>query len=139
MSLAKAQIELLEPDHVITGMAQGWDMEIASACAELRVPFTAAIPFWGQEQRWHFRVQERYASLLTFAANVRVLHPRYGPDVYRWRDEWMVDRGDLILALFDESAPTKSGTGMTVRYANRKRVPVLNCWKEWLALGHAAS
>ncbi len=134
MSLAKSQIALLEPDHVITGMAQGWDLEIACACAELRVPFTAAIPFWGQSDRWHYVVKERYASLLTFATNVRVLHPRYGPDVYRWRDEWMVDRGNLLLALYGGEA--RSGTGMTVAYANRKSVPVLNVWKDWLALGH---
>lgn len=135
MILARRELELLEPDHVITGMAQGWDMEIASACAELRIPFTAAVPFFGQADRWHHVARQRYADLLTFADNVKVLWGKWGPDVYRWRDEWMVDRGDLVLALLDSAQP-KSGTGMTVAYANRKSIPVLNVWNDWLELGH---
>lgn len=117
---------LLEPDHVITGMARGWDTAIGAAAYLLGIPFTAAVPFAGQEERWPEDDQRMYREIIAEAAHVETLYPRYGGDVYRWRDEWMVDRGDMVLALYN--GDIRSGTGMTVRYANRKSVPVLNLW-----------
>lgn len=38
-----------KPDLCVVGMAQGWDMSVAYACTKLDIPFTAAIPFIGQE------------------------------------------------------------------------------------------
>lgn len=134
LCLAVEQLAILEPDHVITGMARGWDMEIAGACIALGIPFTAAVPFPGQADHWAEQARHKYNVALALAAEVVTLYPRYEPDVYRWRDEWMVDHGDLVLSLLDPDAPIQSGTGMTVRYANRKSVPVLNCWNEWLAI-----
>jgi uncharacterized phage-like protein YoqJ len=134
LSLAQQVLSELEPDHVISGMAIGWDLAVAEAAASLHVPWTAAIPFLGQDDRWAPVDRQRYARLLCFATEIKILYARHSPDVYRYRDEWMVDHADLVLALFDELAPRQSGTGMTVRYAQRKSVPVLNVWRDWMAI-----
>lgn len=136
MSLAVDDLDFLEPDRVISGMAQGWDMAVALAAYCLDIPFIAAVPFPGQADRWPEADQRTYQMILAEASEVVTLYDSYHPDVYRYRDEWMVDHADVILALLDPEAPTQSGTGMTVRYANRKSVPVVNSWKYWLALGH---
>lgn len=115
-------------------MAMGWDLAVAGAAYVLGIPFTAAVPFPGQADRWPPEEQARYVELMSYATTVETLYREYGGDVYRWRDEWMVDHGDLVLALYN--GEQQSGTGMTVRYANRKSVPTINLWKEWLALGH---
>lgn len=133
--LALDELILLEPDHVIVGMARGWDMAVAGAAYVLGIPFTAAVPFPGQADRWPPEEQARYVELMSYAAEVETLYSQYGGDVYKWRDEWMVDHGDLVLSLLNPEA-TNSGTALTVRYATRKSVPVLGCWDKWVALGH---
>jgi hypothetical protein len=51
------------PDLFISGMAQGWDQACAYACTVLSIPWTAAIPFAGQESMWPDAAQKRlYAA-----------------------------------------------------------------------------
>lgn len=105
------------PARVITGMALGVDQWAAEAALELGVPFTAAVPFQGQEKLWPAPAQARYAQLLTAAAEVVVVSPGgYQPAKMHHRNEWMVDHATALLAVWDG---TPGGTGSCVAYAQR--------------------
>jgi len=118
------------PDRVITGMALGWDQAIARACVDLGIPFTAAVPFQGQEDKWPDTAQAEWCRLLNFATEVQVVSAGgYGPWKMHARNQWMVDRCDSLLALYGGKS---GGTRQCVEYAQGKGVNVRNVWNEWV-------
>lgn len=113
----------------ISGMALGWDMAWAEALIELEVPLIAAIPFVGQEQRWPDASQERYRRILGAADRVEIICTGgYAAYKMQARNEWMVDKADRIVALWDGSA---GGTRNCVAYAEECKVPIDNLWDQW--------
>lgn len=132
--LATEYLSRERPDKVISGMALGWDQAVAAACVALGIPFIAAVPFEGQEGRWPTEARERYARLLDCAVRVEIiLDLQYGSTseinkAMQARNEWMVDRADKMVALWDGSW---GGTFNCVRYAEAKNVPIDNLWNRW--------
>jgi len=48
------------------------------------------------------------------------------------RNRYMVDNSGLVIACYNENpADFRSGTGATVRYAQKNGVPVVNLWNCW--------
>jgi len=119
-------------------MASGWDQALAAAAVEAGIPWTAAVPFRGQESRWPAVHQEEYHRLLGLASNIHYVAGRR-PDknevteFYYARDRWMADQGDYMLALWD--LKPSGGTFKTVVYAQMLKKPVFNMWPIWLKLG----
>jgi hypothetical protein len=141
-NFAHLTIESLSPipSQFIIGMAQGWDMECASACVSLSIPYTCAIPFEGFESRWPEGAKKRYMKLLGWAKEVVMVSegPHEIQKMMR-RNCWMVDKiselglsaEDYVLALYNGQG--KGGTAHCVDYAERVRqVRVVNKWQEWL-------
>lgn len=121
-------LELLEPESVITGMALGWDLAIARAAYELGIPFTAAVPFKGQESRWNAATQNYYFRLLRKAAAIfYVSEPGYAPSKMEIRNRWMVDNADRILALYN--GDPGGGTANCIRYSMSVNRPIFNAWR----------
>lgn len=117
------ELQRLRPDHAITGMAQGVDQIAAFCCAWLDIPYTAAIPFKGQDRMWPQRAKAIYNGILAGAAHTHVV---CGPEVdvkiaLQLRNEWMVDNADYLIAVWDGS---KGGTANCIRYAEIMRVPM---------------
>lgn len=113
----------------ITGMALGWDTALAVACWTLNIPFTAAVPFRGQESRWPKESQELYHWLLDRAKEVvYVCDAGYAPWKMQVRNEWMIDNCDSVLALWDGS---KGGTGNCIAYADKVGRPIVNLYEEY--------
>lgn len=99
----------------ISGMALGFDQWAAKVCLDLKIPFTAAIPFAGQESRWPAESQAVYRALLARAVDVVVVNKgSYAPQKMQVRNEFMVDRCNLLLGAWDGTA---GGTANCVRYA----------------------
>jgi uncharacterized phage-like protein YoqJ len=126
-----------QPARVISGMAQGWDQAVAAAAIELGIPFVAAVPFRGQEDRWPAQAQQRYNWLLGHASGDVLVFDGYpvGWEVNKAlqdRNVWMVDyvesRGGKMAALWDG---TSGGTCNCIRYAEKKGVPFDNLWGRW--------
>lgn len=116
-----------KPDFVITGMALGWDTAVAEAALFSGVPYIAAVPFAGQESRWPERSQEVHRNLLAFAAQVFVIsNGGFTARAMQKRNEWMVDRADRMLALWDGNIG--GGTCNCIAYAEKKGVPIDNMW-----------
>lgn len=120
----------LAPDEVITGMALGWDQAVAAACVLLDIPFTAAVPFRGQENLWPTEARKRYHLLLGRAKGIAYVCDEFVPRVkaMQIRNEWMVDRADRVAALWDGSF---GGTHNCIVYAKKVGVPVVNLWSKW--------
>lgn len=128
IALARDYLSDRQPSAVIVGMALGWDQAVAQAAIDFNIPFTAAIPFEGQERRWPETSQARYHGLLDRAASVEIISPYCDILAYQHRNEWMVDRADEIAALWDGSW---GGTFNCVRYAEKVGKPVENLWPKW--------
>ena len=132
-----AQQVLMEkrPTQVITGMAVGWDMAVAQACIDTGTPFIAAVPFDGQEGRWPAQYQEQYRVLLTKAAKVvHVSPPEYSLAKMHKRNQWIVDRMDAAVVLWDGFED--SGTADFVRRAEAAGISPENLWGRWQDFRH---
>lgn len=116
------------PAKVISGMALGWDQAVATAAVQLGIPFIAAVPFQGFAARWPQGSRYRLTALLCDAAEIHVVSEVPGARALQLRNEWMVDRADRMLALWNGSW---GGTFNCIQYANRRKVPVENLWGDW--------
>lgn len=127
--LARQGLREIGATKIITGMALGWDQAVAMAAFLNGIPFTAAIPFPGQENRWPERSQRFYTGLVERAAEVVFVSDRFTSRAMQKRNEWMVDRADRMLALWDGNIG--GGTANCIVYAERKGVPFTNMWRRY--------
>jgi uncharacterized phage-like protein YoqJ len=130
---AKSALRQVEPEHVITGMALGWDMAIAAAAIELGIPFTAAVPFKSQGSRWPPDGKLKYQNLIRYAADIVIVSQgEYAAWKLHKRNEWMVDHSEIVIALFDQSTTT-GGTRSCIEYALKNEKAVVNAWENFRA------
>lgn len=130
IDMSTAALQEYQPRAVVIGMALGFDMAMAWACVNLRIPFCAALPFTGQESRWPSESQREYHHLLRKAhAVVVVCEPGYEKWKMDKRNEFIVDNCTHLAALWDG---TNSGTGDCVTYAQKLKRPTVNLWQTWL-------
>lgn len=147
---AESILKKHQPSKVISGMALGWDMAIASAAVNLDIPFIAAVPFVDQWKRWTTDDVKVYKQLLSKAsevvivdelANYQVPHTIQGKfhvAKMQRRNEWMVDNSDAILALWNASDPKESigGTKNCVDYAKSRydfpKEQLIYLWESWV-------
>lgn len=129
-SFAEEVMDAARPSVVLTGMATGWDQAVAVAAIKLGVPFVAAVPYVGQDSLWDERTRRVYAGLLEAASAVCfVEEPPHAGWKMISRNRWMVERADLLVALWD--GDRKGGTASTVLHAEKRGVQVVNCWQDW--------
>jgi uncharacterized phage-like protein YoqJ len=127
---AVRMIESYNPSKIITGMALGWDQALAHASIVLGVPFIAAVPFVGQESVWKPEAKDVYHELLSKASEVVVVcEGGFASSKYIKRDEWMVDHGEAMLALWN--GQKHGGTYHCIKYAQKVNRPVFNVWPGW--------
>jgi uncharacterized phage-like protein YoqJ len=108
----------LQPEKVISGMALGVDQWAANIAHRLGIPFIAAVPFLGQEKAWPAASQKTFNALIKLASEVvYVSEGGYAAYKMQVRNEWMVDRCDKLIAIWDG---TPGGTGNCVKYAQSK-------------------
>lgn len=112
-----------KPTLGISGMALGADTIFAQVCLKHKIPLLAAIPFKNQEARWSEQQRKLYYSLLDRASDVVVVSPGdYSLEKMQIRNQYMVDRCDTLIAVFDG---TKGGTKNTVQYALQQHKPII--------------
>ena len=68
----------------------------------------------------------RFNKIIKNADLVKEINDHYFAGCYQVRNEWMVDRSNLVIAVFNGQ---KSGTKNTVDYAKRKCINVMNVLK----------
>jgi uncharacterized phage-like protein YoqJ len=122
----EAELLKLKPTSAISGMALGIDQWAAFICYKLKIPFVAAVPFKGQEQAWTTASQKTYHQLLKKAnEQVIVCEGSYSAQKMQMRNQWMVDRCDILMAAFDG---TNGGTANCINYAKsiNKKIIYIN-------------
>lgn len=91
----------LKPILTITGMALGVDTLFANLCIKLHIPFVAAIPFKGQENRWPDAQQQEYNRLLKLADRIQIVSDgAFSIEKMHVRNKYIVDNSDLMLGVF---------------------------------------
>lgn len=132
--LASDALEVFDPlpAKVVSGMAPGWDMAVAHAAINLKIPLTAAVPYWGQENPWKPEVKAYYQKLCRMATEVKIISEgKFSIQAMHARDRWVVDQSVYMLALFSGEL---GGTAYTLQYADEKEVPYYNLWPAWLGV-----
>lgn len=117
--------------HFIVGGALGVDMwagEILLAMKEKsefsEIKLTMALPFEGYDVDWD-RVSRERKNQIQKQAEVLVIGKEPGTPSYTKRNHFMVDHADIVLAVYDNDRKIRSGTALTIRYAERKERPVI--------------
>ena len=111
----------------ISGMARGVDIWAAELVLQRRtadssIHLICAVPHPGFEKRWSMHWQQRYRRILQEADLVRIITPSFSMGSYQIRNEWMVDRSSLVIAVFNGE---QGGTKNTIDYAKAQGIPVL--------------
>ena len=120
-----AQISALAEQGVtdfLSGMAQGVDLWCAQIVLDLRktnpaLKLHANLPCEGQESKWSVSAREIYHSILEQADEVVYVGQEYSRGCMLERNRYMVDHSSILLAVYNGAY--RSGTGMTVRYAQK--------------------
>lgn len=106
---------------VISGMAIGADQIWAEVAVELGIPFSAYMPFKGQESKWPELSQQKYRKLLDKAYHAKFVNDgEYAVWKMQKRNEAMVDDADLCIAVWDG---TSGGTANCVEYIIKSGKP----------------
>jgi uncharacterized phage-like protein YoqJ len=113
-------------DTFISGMALGVDTDAAELVLEKGQKLIAAVPFVGQESKWISGI-ERYRHILSQAEVVIVSPGGYSAQKMQVRNEYMVDRSSLLIAVWDG---TSGGTANCVRYAQSKGVRIWRLYRK---------
>lgn len=115
----------------ITGMAMGFDIWAAEVVIELcekypDIKLICAVPYKGFERMRSKAEKERYENILNKAAYVYILSPKYSYSCFQYRNMWMVDRSQKVIAAF---LGLSGGTKNTVDYAKKNQIEVVNILK----------
>lgn len=109
---------------LISGMALGVDTLWALVGLKLKFQFPGkfelecAIPCANHSSRWKKSDQERHADIIKRSGIVTFVSKEpYAPYLMQKRNEYMVDKADELLAVWDG---TSSGTRNCVKYAEKK-------------------
>lgn len=138
----RAAFEHYKPEGIITGLALGVDQDAALIAKDMGIPYIGVAPFHGQENKWPEASQRLYHEICGDASGplLEELLERYpsqtglrSPDyegVYVVTDDryqarymqdrniWMVNRGDLVIAVWD--GDPRGGTANCINYVNIK-------------------
>lgn len=106
----------------LSGMALGADLWASQSVLDLRQGNTAIklhciLPCEGQAAKWSISEQAQYRSILEQANSITYVSQVYNRDCMLKRNRFLVEHASILLAVYNGTA--RSGTGMTVRYAQR--------------------
>jgi len=115
-------VELIEKENLcrfISGMALGVDQLCAEIILELKkeyqeITLEAALPCPEQDKIWKQSCREKYRAILEKCDVIYVVSDVYTHYCMHVRNRYMVDKCDIVLAVWDEKP---GGTASTVKYA----------------------
>ena len=107
-------------DTFLVGMAVGFDSECFKILVKLRnkykIRIVACIPFLGQDKRFSLAQKKDYENMLALADEKVVISKEYSDDVFKKRNQFMVENSYVLIAYLRND---KSGTASTVKIAER--------------------
>ena len=122
-------------DTFCAGGAVGFDTLPAETVLELQGdhPFISLrlvlpCPPEVQSARFTAKVRELYYDIYNAADSVEVIAPRYTEDCMKRRNQRLIDLADICVCVYDRERFT-SGTGQTVRMAEKKGIEIINIFE----------
>lgn len=110
-------------------LAVGADQLFAGKAIEMGFKLVAVIPCNGYETTFSEKDRRRYSDLLAHACEtVEVGCPEPTPEAFLKASERMIDKSDVVVALWDGTPGAKGGTGDAVEYARRQGKQVVVIW-----------
>jgi len=107
----------------LVGMSRGADFLFAEVLMGRKLNWTAIIPCTNQTHLWNYQDKDKHKSLIDKADDMIILHDNYQHGVMHYRNEYMVDNSEMLLAIYDDSG--KGGTYHTVNLALKKHKQIL--------------
>lgn len=91
------------------------------------IELVVALPFEGHDADWDARSKSRLKFLVDHSTETVTVGTTAEPAAvcYKKRNYYMVDHADCLLAVYDNDRSIRSGTGMTVSYAQKKGLPII--------------
>ena len=120
--------ELVEKgfDTFLIGMAIGFDMICFQILEKIReqkkLYIIACIPCEEQAEKFNANQKEEYERLLSIADQKILISKNYTATCMQKRNQFMVDNSSAVLAYLNRDF---GGTFNTVKYAQKKGIPVL--------------
>ena len=132
--LRNAIVAMIEKgvDTFISGGALGFDTEAAVEIIKLRkkqykhIKLHIYAPCQGQDARWYPRDQRLYREILLRADYVDMPEIPYNNTCMKTRNYKMVESSSYVIAYYDGTFA--SGTGQTVRYAEKCGLEIVNLY-----------
>lgn len=127
-SLEKCIEKLAESgvNEFLCGMAVGFDLLCAECVIKLKEKFSvrliACIPCEKQESSYSCCDKQRYARILQYCDEKKVLAPRYSSGCMLKRNRYMVEHSDIVLCYLQKHT---GGTYYTVNYAKSSGVKII--------------
>lgn len=111
----------------ISGMAEGADIDFAQEVLNLRekyefVTLEAALPYPFVMPKNPTDVHFDKKEILDVCDSITVLSSHYYNDCMQKRNRYMVDKSDLVLAIWN--GEKKGGTWNTIKYAQKQGKPI---------------
>lgn len=83
------------------------------------------LPFEGHDAKWDERSKRRMDFLRQMCSECVVIGTEDCRESYIKRNCYMVDQADYLVAVYDNERNLRSGTMQTVRYAEKKKLPII--------------
>lgn len=115
-----------EIEKFLVGMSRGADFLFADVLSERKLSWIAVIPCRDQTNLWNEYDRSHHQSLMEKADNVIILSNEYRQGVMHYRNKYMVNKSEMLLAIYDGSK--KGGTYHTfnLMIKNHKKVVQFN-------------
>lgn len=110
-------------EKFLVGMSRGADFLFAEVLSKRELSWIAVIPCTDQTLFWNESDRTLHKSLIDKADNMIVLHNKYKQGVMHYRNEYMVEKSEMLLAIYDGSV--RGGTYHTVGLALKKHKKVV--------------
>lgn len=115
----------------LVGGALGVDMWSGEILLKLKlepdykdVELVVVLPYPGHDDRWDERSKKRLAFLIEHSDECITIGQKAWRESFMQRNRYLVDHADCLLAVYDNERSIRSGTGMTVHYAETKKMSI---------------
>ncbi len=132
--LEKIFINLIDNgvDTFLIGMAIGFDTLCFQILEKIKqekkhIKIIACIPCPSQADKFSLEQKKEYARLIGVADDKVVLSDSYTPSCMQKRNMFMVDNSACVICYLNKN---NGGTYNTIKYAEKKGVPVINIAKK---------
>ena len=121
-------------DYYVGG-AKGWDMNfeymvltMRKSIPEIKLHLVLPCPPEEQTAGWEDYDIEEYQDILKAADSVEIVSDHYDKNCMKKRNERLVELGDICVCYYNENR-IRSGTGQTVRIAEKQGKEIINILK----------